>query len=496
MYYLSTRDKSVRVSSAQAIARGLSRDGGLFVPEHFPSVDGGELQRLCGLSYAERAAKVLSLFFDDFSHEELLSFCRKAYGDNFDTPAIAPVRAVPGGPALLELWHGPTAAFKDMALQLLPWLMTAALEKIGEKRDVCVLTATSGDTGKAALEGFCGVPGTKIIVYYPVEGVSDIQKLQMTSQKGDNVAVYGVFGNFDDAQNGVKAIFSDRALEERLSGMGYMLSSANSINLGRLIPQVAYYISAYCDLAVSGEIAVGDEINVCVPTGNFGNILAAYYAKRCGLPIKKFICASNRNRALTDFFETGVYDRRREFFQTSSPSMDILISSNLERLLFELSGQDDALVRSLLSSLSEKGVYTVPDRLRDAFSTWFYGGSCDETETARAIKDAYKNHGLLIDTHTAVGWDVCARYHRESGDNTQTLLASTASPYKFCKSVLSALGEKVPDGIFEPVGELLEKTGAPVPRPIRELENAAAVHTSVLEKDAMADSVLLFLSQK
>ena len=358
MYYVSTRDVSRRLTASQAIVDGLSRDGGLYLPEQIPQITTEEIKALAALSYPERAAKIMKRYLDEFTEEELLGFAKNAYGPaKFDTPAAAPVVKLTENTYIQELWHGPTCAFKDMALQMLPYLLAASLKKTGEEKTVCILVATSGDTGKAALEGFRDVDRTKILVFYPNGGVSDMQKLQMVTQEGKNVGVCAVRGNFDDAQTGVKRIFSDEALREELAGRGYFLSSANSINWGRLLPQIVYYVSAYCDLLNTGAIEAGDAVNFCVPTGNFGNILAAYYAKRMGLPVGKLICASNSNNVLTDFLRTGVYDKNRPFHTTMSPSMDILVSSNLERLLFDLSGENDAEVKGYMDALAKTGKY-------------------------------------------------------------------------------------------------------------------------------------------
>jgi len=384
MKYTSTRDKSIRVSAAQAIAQGISVEGGLFVPESLPELSGRRLEGLVHKSYQERACMILADFLDDFTESELRGCVRGAYGgDSFADPRVAPMSRIGPDTYLLELWHGPTCAFKDMALQLLPYLLTTSLSKVAAGSGVVILVATSGDTGKAALEGFRDMPGTRILVFYPEDGVSDIQKLQMRTQEGGNVGVCGVYGNFDDTQTGVKAIFTDPELKKALAQKNLMFSSANSINWGRLAPQIVYYISAYCDLVRDEEIALGDVINIAVPTGNFGNILAAYYAKQMGLPVGKLICASNVNNVLTDFIATGTYDRRREFVATSSPSMDILISSNLERLLFALCGGDDKAVAGLMRELSGKGVYTVSNEVKAQLQAQFAGGFCDEADTAR-----------------------------------------------------------------------------------------------------------------
>ena len=420
MKYLSTRDRSVRLDAAEAIEMGLSRDGGLLTPCEIPQIDEAFLNSLVHVRYQERAAKVMALYLTDYTEAELLTFAENAYGpEKFDTDAVAPVRTLDETTHCLELWHGPTSAFKDMALQMLPQLLSAALRKTGEDKTVCILVATSGDTGKAAMEGFADVPQTKIMVFYPKDGVSRVQETQMVTQDGENVGVCAVVGNFDDAQAGVKRIFSDAAIRETLAQRGYFLSSANSINWGRILPQVVYYISAYCDLVRDGRIVMGDKVNFCVPTGNFGDILAAYYAKRMGLPVGKLICASNCNDVLTDFLRTGVYDRNRPFHTTMSPSMDILISSNLERLLFDLSGENDAEVRRYMDALAQSGRYEVSDAIKKALAEQYWGGFCDEAGTTAAIAKYYKDYGYLIDTHTAVAASVMAQYRRFRGRDSR-----------------------------------------------------------------------------
>ena len=398
MKYYSTRDKNVSLSAAEAVKMGLSRDGGLLTPTRIPQIDRAFLERLIPMEYAQRAAKVMALYLTDYSDEELLTFGRNAYGPaQFDDPAAAPVRKVEDGLYCLELWHGPTSAFKDMALQMLPQLLSAALRKTGEKRTACILAATSGDTGKAAMAGFADVPQTCIQVYYPKDGVSPVQERQMVTQEGENVDVRAVIGNFDDAQAGVKRIFSDEAVRAELDKRGYFLSSANSINWGRILPQVVYYISAYCDLVRDGALTMGDKVNFCVPTGNFGDILAAYYAKRMGLPVNKLICASNSNNVPTDFLRTGVYDRNRPFHTTISPSMDILISSNLERLLFDLSGENDAEIRMYMDALGSAGRYQVSDNIKAKLDDAFWGGCCSEEETEEIIRRYYQAKTGLVD---------------------------------------------------------------------------------------------------
>ena len=494
MKYLSTRDRSVRLDAAEAIEMGLSRDGGLLTPCEIPQIDEAFLNSLVHVRYQERAAKVMALYLTDYTEAELLTFAENAYGpEKFDTDAVAPVRTLDETTHCLELWHGPTSAFKDMALQMLPQLLSAALRKTGEDKTVCILVATSGDTGKAAMEGFADVPQTKIMVFYPKDGVSRVQETQMVTQDGENVGVCAVVGNFDDAQAGVKRIFSDAAIRETLAQRGYFLSSANSINWGRILPQVVYYISAYCDLVRDGRIVMGDKVNFCVPTGNFGDILAAYYAKRMGLPVGKLICASNCNDVLTDFLRTGVYDRNRPFHTTMSPSMDILISSNLERLLFDLSGENDAEVRGYMEALSQTGRYEVSDAIKAALKEQYWGGFCDEAGTTAAIAKYYKDYGYLIDTHTAVAASVMEQYRAASGDKTPTVFVSTASPYKFCDSVLTAIGQTPAGDGVELLDQLHDVTGTAVPRRLAALKGKARRFDLTCEKPGMDSVVLDFL---
>ena len=490
MNYLSTRDKSLRLTAAQAISQGLSTDGGLMTPVVLPKLSQNALETMKEMSYQQRAVYVMNTYLENFSASELAAYAAKAYGpDKFDTPAVAPVRTVDENTYCLELWHGPTCAFKDMALQMLPHLLSASLVKTEEEKTVCILVATSGDTGKAALEGFKDVDKTKILVFYPKDGVSDIQQLQMNMQEGENVSVCSVVGNFDDAQTGVKKLFSDEALRAELADRGYFLSSANSINWGRVLPQIVYYISAYCDLMRDGAIQAGDAINVCVPTGNFGNILAAYYAKQMGVPIAKLICASNSNNVLTDFLNTGVYDRNRKFYTTMSPSMDILISSNLERLLFDLSGQDDELVRGYMSELAEKGTYTVSPTMRRRIETLFAAGCCDDAQTQKVIGRMWEEHRYLIDPHTAVAFDVLEQYRAQSGDTTPTVVVSTASPFKFCDSVLGALGvTELAQGI-DILDQLEKLTGVPAPAPLAALRSKTVRFRDNITKEKMVDKV-------
>ena len=490
MKYLSTRDKSLRLTASQAIAQGLSRDGGLLTPESFPTLTPAMLEELRGMSYGQRAVAVMELFLDGFSRQELTAFTQAGYApDKFDDPKVAPLHRLEEDTYCLELWHGPTSAFKDMALQILPHLLSASLEKNQEDKTVCILVATSGDTGKAALEGFKDVDRTKILVFYPKDGVSAVQALQMQTQQGNNVGVCAVHGNFDDAQTGVKILFSDEKLREDLAQRGYFLSSANSINWGRILPQLVYYISAYCDLLNEGKIQMGDQVNYCVPTGNFGNILAAYYAREMGVPIDRLICASNSNNVLTDFIRTGRYDRNRAFHNTISPSMDILISSNLERLLLALT-QDDEQVKDYMAQLSATGTYQVSDRVREKLQKRFAGYFCDDAETKAVIGRIYQKYDYLIDPHTAVAFDALEQYRSETGDQTPCIVVSTASPFKFCDSVLSALGEEEKQNGLELLDELSEKTGMPAPKPLASLRDKEIRFTQTVEKDHMVDAVL------
>ena len=496
MKYYSTRDKAVRMESAEAIKMGLSRDGGLLTPESIPQIDEAFLNGLVNARYQERAAKVMGLYLTDYTYEELLGFAENAYGpDKFDTSAVAPVHKVDDSTHCLELWHGPTSAFKDMALQMLPQLLSAALRKTGEDKTVCILVATSGDTGKAAMEGFADVPQTKIMVFYPKDGVSKVQETQMVTQDGANVGVCAVVGNFDDAQAGVKRIFSDEKRRATLADRGFFLSSANSINWGRILPQVVYYISAYCDLLRDGEIKMGDKVNFCVPTGNFGDILAAYYAKRMGLPVGKLICASNCNDVLTDFLRTGVYDRNRPFHTTMSPSMDILVASNLERLLFDLSGENDAEVRGYMEALAKDGKYEVSDAIKAGLAEEYWGGFCDEDGTAATIAEYYEEKGYLIDTHTAVAANVMAQYRKATGDETVTVFVSTASPYKFCNHVLTAIGETPAGDGVELLDQLSSVSGVTVPRRLAALKGKERRFDMTAEKQNMDNVVLDFLKK-
>ena len=488
MNYVSTRDKSVKVTAAQAISQGISTEGGLFVPDTFNVFTAEEFKKMSAMSYIERAKYVLSNFLNDFTAEEIDYCVKGAYTGSFDNEQPAPLADIGDNINMLELWHGPTCAFKDLALQLLPYLLTTSAKKVSKGKKIVILVATSGDTGKAALEGFCDVPDTEIIVFYPSEGVSPMQKLQMASQKGENVYVCAIKGNFDDAQTGVKKIFTDNAVKEKLAQNNMQFSSANSINWGRLAPQIVYYVSAYCDLVNQGK-DVSRGFNVVVPTGNFGNILAAYYAKKMGVPIGKLICASNANNVLTDFINKGVYNRNRDFYTTVSPSMDILISSNLERMLFELSGNDDKAVAKMQSDLAKGGMFTVSEDIKAKIDELFWGGCCDDTATLETIGKVFREKNYLCDTHTAVALNVYEQYKKETGDNRTTVIASTASPYKFAKSVLDAVSDKKADTEFDNVRLLSDVTKTKAPAPIKALENAVVRFEGEIEKEAMLDSV-------
>lgn len=493
MEYSSTRNKNLSVTSAEAIKTGLAPDGGLFVPKEIPQVTLADIEALAQMSYAERAIWILSKFLTDFSAEEVADCAYSAYNKaKFETDEIAPVYKLNNGTYFLELWHGPTCAFKDMALQILPHLLKKSVMKTGETKEVVILVATSGDTGKAALEGFKDVDGTRIIVFYPENGVSSMQKRQMITQEGNNVDVAAVCGNFDDAQSGVKLIFGDAEYADVLERNGFMLSSANSINWGRLVPQIVYYFSAYCNLLKNDEIKLGDAINFVVPTGNFGNILAAYYAKEMGLPIHKLVCASNENNVLTDFIKTGVYDKNRPFKTTSSPSMDILISSNLERLLYQVTACDDMRVCGWMNALKEEGAYEVPDVTKARIKEVFYGGFCDDAKTSEAISKVHAEYGYVMDTHTAVAKCVYDMYKEETGDETKTVIVSTASPFKFGDSVLNAIsGEGAADGLddFELLEQLAQKADLTIPASLAALKTKPVIFTTSCDKTEMYDVV-------
>lgn len=496
MYYKSTRNSSVNITSAEAIVQGISEDGGLFVPSEIPKITMDEAVKLGDMSYAERAAYVFAKYLTDFTDAEIRYCTENAYNDRkFATDNIAEISHLFDGTYILELWHGPTCAFKDMALQILPYLLTTSAKKINMEKKIVILVATSGDTGKAALEGFADVPGTQIMVFYPEDGVSPMQKRQMTTQGGANVGVCAVEGNFDDCQNGVKAIFTDDEIKSRLDKNGMMFSSANSINWGRLAPQIIYYISAYASLVKDGEIQAGDKINIVVPTGNFGNILAAYYAKHMGIPVNKLICASNTNKVLTDFITTGVYDRNREFFTTISPSMDILISSNLERLLYLMCGENDARIREWFGSLAKEGRYEVTPEIKAKLAEEFAAGYCDDTETKAAIKRIYDKYSYTLDTHSAVAVKVYEDYRQKTGDTTKTVIASTASPYKFSASVLEAIEGK-PSQLdeFDMVERLAELSGYDIPASLAELKTKERRFKDVITKEEQKAYVLKQLS--
>ncbi len=490
MLYNSTRDNNAVVESASAIAHGISVEGGLFVPQSIPSLTNEDFQNLKKLDYVGRAQYVFKNFLTDFTDDELKYCTEGAYKGSFDNDEPAPIKSLDDSLNILELWHGPTCAFKDLALQILPYLLTTSASKVSSGKKTVILVATSGDTGKAALEGFKDVKDTEIMVFYPNDGVSAMQQLQMNTQKGENVHVCAINGNFDDAQSGVKTIFTDNGIKEILAKNNMEFSSANSINWGRLAPQIIYYISAYCDLLDKGEDYLKDGFNVVVPTGNFGNILAAYYAKIMGVPINKLICASNSNNVLTDFISTGTYDRNRSFYTTISPSMDILISSNLERMLYELTGHNDKQVSLWQDSLKNEGKYTVTDEVFEKLKEHFYGGFCSEEKTSETIKETFKKYGYLIDTHTAVAVSVYNDYKANTADNRPVLIASTASPYKFANSVLEAIGETVPADEFDAVKLLSEKTNTVIPSPIADLENAKVRFNNVCDKEDMCKVVL------
>ena len=496
MLYTSTQNNNEKVSSAQAIARGISPEGGLFVPESFPEYDGVTFETLLHLDYRERAKKILSDYLTDFTADEISECVDMAYtAEKFGGNNPAPIASVMHGDAelnLLELWHGPTCAFKDMALQILPHLLTKSLKKTADGKKAVILVATSGDTGKAALEGFKDVDNTNILVFYPSDGVSPMQKHQMNTTTGNNVGVCAIKGNFDDAQTGVKKIFTTDAVIEALEDNGLMFSSANSINWGRLLPQIVYYISAYCDMINAGKISLGEKINIVVPTGNFGNILAAYFANCMGMPVNKLICASNSNNVLTDFINTGTYDKNRDFITTVSPSMDILVSSNLERLLYILSGRNDSETAEYMSALKSKGAYTVSDNIKSVVTNMFSGGYCSEEETIATIASLYTHSGYLCDTHTAVAVNVYEKYLAETGDKTPAVIASTASPYKFSRAVLSAIESKevTTEDEFEIVDTMTDKTGVPIPAPLEATRTMQDRFSDVINPDDMPSYVL------
>lgn len=491
MLYVSTRNAAEKVTASQAVLKGLAENGGLFVPEEIPALD-VPIGKLAGMTYQETAYEVMKLFLTDYTEEELKNCIGKAYDEKFDTSDIAPLVKAQDV-SYLELFHGATIAFKDMALSILPHLLITAARKNHVTNDIVILTATSGDTGKAALAGFAEVEGTKIIVFYPKDGVSPIQQKQMVTQKGDNTFVVGIHGNFDDAQTGVKKLFNDKELAAQMAAHGLQFSSANSINIGRLVPQVVYYVYAYSQLLKEGKIQDGEQMNVVVPTGNFGNILAAFYAKNMGVPIHKLICASNENKVLYDFFQTGDYDRNREFKLTSSPSMDILISSNLERLIYRIAGSDPEKNAAMMKSLSEQGSYQITAEMRKQLAD-FYGNFADEQETADRIRAMYENTGYVLDTHTAVASAVYQKYVSDTKDETKTVIASTASPFKFTRSVMNAIAPKYDAmGDFELVDELSKIGNVAVPKAIDEIRTAPVLHDYVCDKTEMKAAVKQFL---
>ena len=486
MKYTCTRNSKIEISASEAIVKGISDDGGLFVPSSFPILSLADIENLIPLDYPERAAKILSMYMDEFSFEDLLGYAKRAY-NRFDDDAVCPLVKVEDGLYMLELWHGPTCAFKDIALTILPYLLTASKKKLGINEQTLVLTATSGDTGKAALEGFKDVDGTHVVVFYPVSGVSEMQRLQMVTQEGGNVHVFGIKGNFDDAQAAVKRVFNDKETIDALKAKGIAMSSANSINWGRLAPQIAYYISAYCDLVDSGEIELGDKINFAVPTGNFGDVLAGYYAYRMGLPVEKFIVASNANNALTDFFNDGVYDINRVFYKTMSPSMDILVSSNLERLVYEIYDRDDEKVRELYDSLKKTGRFEID--FDEVNLDNFVAGWADEEDTKNAISTFFDLDDYIMDTHTAVAASVYNDYSCETDDETPTVVLSTANPYKFPIDVLGAIGSREKDS-YKAVVKLYNLTALECPDCILELEVAKEIHTKVIDRTEVKKTVL------
>lgn len=486
MDFISTRNARRTVSGIRAVVEGLSEEGGLFVPAFFPSVDGAEMEKMLDMTYPQRAAFIIGKYLPELAGE-LDSYTDKAYS-RFDGDA-APLVKLDDSLFMLELWHGPTHAFKDIALTLLPYLLTGSKKLLGEKERTLILVATSGDTGKAALEGFKDVPGTDVIVFYPGDGVSALQKLQMMTQTGGNVYVAGINGNFDDAQTAVKKIFTDGAVHKELEKNGYKLSSANSINFGRLVPQIAYYFSSYLDMVDGGEIEMGEKINFCVPSGNFGNILAGYYAKRMGLPVGRLICASNKNNVLTDFIRGGAYSADRQFYKTTSPSMDILISSNLERLLFELSGRNDKLTAARMAELKDKGAYSISAEELGLLKSEFWADWSDENEIKETLCYYFEGYGYIADTHTSVALSVFDKYYDETGDDTKTVVVSTASPYKFAADVLDALGEEPCSDELKSLRKLEDITALPLPESLSSLPKLKKIYTDIIDKDAASDAV-------
>ena len=491
MKFYSTRGNDVVNSAAEAISKGLASDGGLFVPEFFPNVK-KELNSLLSMDYAERAAFIIGKYLEEYDKEELLVACKKAYAQ-FEDGDAAPVIKIDDDFFILELFHGPTLAFKDIALTILPYLLRKGSDICGIKEQILILVATSGDTGKAALSGFCDAVGIKIMVFYPSDGVSDMQKLQMCSQKGNNVNVVGVNGNFDDCQTAVKKIFSDVEFNKLLKDKNIILSSANSINFGRLVPQIAYYFSAYCDLVNAEEIKMGDEVDFVVPTGNFGNILAGFYAKKMGLPIGKLVCASNMNNVLTEFFASGLYDKNREFFKTASPSMDILISSNLERFIFENSNRNASLTLTRMQELKKFGKYSVSKAEQERMSEYFFAGFCDEEDCFQKVKEIFDDYGYVSDTHTAVALSVCDEYCKFSESQNKKIILSTASAYKFPQSVYKAITGKNIKDPFVACDKLYNESAFPIPKAITQLKDAKKRFVDVIDKTKAADAVLRFL---
>lgn len=494
MNFSSTRNKENILLASQAIIKGIAEDGGLFVPQEIPAID-VSLEVLASMDYRSLAYYIMSRYLTDFTEAELKSCIEHAYDEKFDTPAIAPL-VEKADAYFLELFHGPTLAFKDMALSILPYLLKASMKKQNMDKEVVILTATSGDTGKAALEGFAGVEGTRIMVFFPQDGVSEIQKLQMLTQEGDNTFVAAIRGNFDDAQNAVKEIFNDRELTQRLNAKGFALSSANSINIGRLVPQIVYYFWGYLTLLRQGKITQDQEINVVVPTGNFGNILAAYYAKKMGLPIHKLICASNENNVLYDFIKNGIYDKRRSLHLTSSPSMDIIISSNLERLLYELGGHNDSLIKELMGQLSSEGVYEITKNMKEGLKD-FYGAYAAEEEVFQALKQVYQTSGYVMDTHTAVAYSVYQKYKKETGDAAPAIIASTASPFKFGRDVSKAIGLDISStDDFEILAQLAEASNTDLPPAASQLRTKPILHDTVVDKKDIKALVENYLGGK
>ncbi len=492
MKYYSTRDVSKKsYDSAVVIKQGLAADGGLFIPEAIPTLTKENIEELCAMSYPERAARILSMYLTDYTYDELLADCKEAYSEDSFRGGAAPLCKVTDKLYSLELWHGPTAAFKDMALQIMPRLLSKALVKTGENNTALILVATSGDTGKAALEGYKDIDRIKIMVFYPMDGVSKVQKLQMATQTGNNVNVYAIRGNFDDAQTGVKKIFADKEAAKKLLDNSYILSSANSINWGRLVPQIVYYVSAYCDMLNTKEISFGETVNVCVPTGNFGNIFAAYLAKLMGLPLAKLICASNENNVLTEFLRTGTYDRNRKFHTTMSPSMDILISSNLERLLCFAASEEKTA--GYMSELSTKGAYTVDNDTKSAINETFIGYCADETATAATVKKFYNEYGYLADTHTSVALNCAEQYLEESGDDKKIIVASTASPYKFAADVYRSITDTAAESDTDALAQLSELTNTEIAYPLRNLTERKVNFSEVIDPSEMLDVVYKFM---